>query len=175
MMKKVDTYLPSELRDAMQNLHLEGRKIIAISSPSEMYFFDKDNDPEKEDYAPEKVCADIDDVTVLSLDDGRHIGVITLAGSHMSVIDYEEKEVPRADDPTEINVLMMFRFLVGKTIVNFNVKTTKDSSCFFYVDKVFDMSQDEFIKGLEIIFDDKSRLSFEPDTDVSNNIIFTKN
>lgn len=161
----VDTYLPTELKKAIHNLHLEGKKIIAISSPSEMYFFDKNNNPMEKDYSPEKASTDVDDVTILGLDDGRHIGFITTAGSHMLVMTYKEKEVPKADEPTEINMSMMFRFLVGKTIAGFNVKTTSNSSSFGFVDKGFDVNQEEFIEGLEIIFDDKSKLIFEADFD----------
>ena len=75
-MANLDTYLPTELGKTLSDLKLQGRTIAEIESPSIVFgSIKKDKlDTETKDYETFYKDAEINLITLLTLDDGRHIG-----------------------------------------------------------------------------------------------------
>ena len=170
-----DIYLPAELERILSNLKLEGRIITKIESPS--YVFEsmkKDGlDTETGKYETWYKDAEVDMLTLLTLDDGRCIGFDFSSASRVSIYinpDFDmDKWTDREED--EVSVADLFLNIIGKKIKDFYIQKTDNVDKIFegggFIDGGFNEDQGSFILRLNINFEDGGCLYFE------NNIDFT--
>ena len=170
-----DTYLPAELERILYNLKLEGRIITKIESPSYVFSSIKKDrfDTETRKYETWYKDAEIDMLTLLTLDDGRCIGFDFSSASHVFIYinpDFDiEKEAEYKDD--DVSIACILSNIVGKKIKGFYVQKSGNMNKIFeyggFIDGGFNYNQDSFITSLNINFEDDGCLYFE------NNIDFT--
>lgn len=170
-----DTYLPAELERILSNLKLEGRTITKIESPSYVFSSIKKDrfDTETRKYETWYKDAEIDMLTLLTLDDGRCIGFDFSSASHVFIYinpDFDmDKWTDREED--EVSVADLFLNIIGKKIKDFYIQKTDNVDKIFegggFIDGWFNEDQGSFILRLNINFEDGGCLYFE------NNIDFT--
>ena len=170
-----DTYLPAELEKILSNLKLNGRIITKIESPSYVFgSIKKDRlDIETGKYETWYKDAEIDMLTLLTLDDGRRIGFDFSSASHVSVHINPDFDIEKEAECKEgdVSVASIFSKIVGKKIKDFYVKKDDDVNKILkhggFIDGGFNYNQDFFITHLGINLEDGGCLYFE------NNIDFT--
>ena len=170
-----DTYLPAELKKILSNLKLEGRTITKIESPSYVFgSIKKDRlDIETGKYETWYKDAEIDMLTLLTLDDGRRVGFDFSSASRVSIHinpDFDmEKHAEYKDD--DVSVASILSNIVGKKIKGFYIQKTDNIDKVFesggFIDGGFNEDQESFIMRFGINFEDGGCLYFE------NNIDFT--
>lgn len=172
-MASLDTYLPTELGKILSDLKLQGRTIAKIESPSIVFSSIKKDklDTETKNYETFYKDAEIDLITLLTLDDGRRIGFDFSSASHVGVyVDPEINIEEEADyDKGDITVTDLFSNVVGKKIKDFHIQKVdsidKLREGFGFEDGGFNENQESFITRFDIIFEKNDRICFENDID----------
>ena len=145
-----DTYLPAELEKILSNLKLNGRIITKIESPSYVFgSIKKDRlDIETGKYETWYKDAEIDMLTLLTLDDGRRIGFDFSSASHVSVHINPDFDIEKEAECKEgdVSVASIFSNIVGKKIKDFYVKKDDDVNKILkhggFIDGGFNYNQD---------------------------------
>ena len=168
-----DIYLPAELEKILSNLKLEGRTITKIESPSYVFGSIKKDRLDTETGKYETWCkdAEIDMLTLITLDDGRCIGFDFSSASRVSMYinpDFDmKKEAEYKEDNASVESL--FSNIVGKKIKGFHVQKDDNVDKIFedggFIDEGFNEDQESFILRLNINFEDGGCLYFENDID----------
>ena len=167
------TYLPTELGKILAELKLQGRTISKIESPSIVFSSIKKGklDEETKTYKTFYKDAEIDLITLLTLDDGRRIGFDFGSVSHVGVFVDPDIDVTEEADYSEgdTTVTDLFKNIIGKKIKDFHIHTTNDINelrkNFGYEDGGFDENQESFITQVDIVFEKNDRICFENDID----------
>ena len=172
-MATTDTYSPKELREHLDELELKGLKIAKVESPSIVYDSTKRErlDTETRKYRLIHKDAEVDQTIIFTFDTGRKVGVDFFSASHVFLtlfkVTYEMDDVSYKEG--DITISDIFPELIGKTIKDYLVFTTKDykdiRDADSWEDKGFDEKQEEFITKLEFIFTDNTHIGFECDID----------
>ena len=165
-METYDTYLPSELDKILSGLKLRGRTITKIESPSRIESSLKTERLKGDKYSLTRKNAEVDSLTILTLDDGRRIWFTFSSGSHVCVGTNTDID----SDECDATITNLFGSIVmGKKIKNYKIHKTKDalklSRSIPYIDKGLDKNQKVFIRKLDLIFEDNDGISFENEYD----------
>lgn len=172
-MATTDTYSPKELKELLDELELKGLKIAKVESPSIVYDSIRKErlDEDTKKYRMIHKDVEVDESIIFTFETGRKIGIDFFSASHVFVslfkVTYEMEDVSYKEG--DITVSDIFPELIGKTIKDYFISTTKNykeiRESDSWEDKGFNENQDEFITKLEFIFTDNTHASFECDID----------
>ena len=154
-----DTYLPAELERILSNLKLEGRTITKIESPSYVFSSIKKDrlDAETGKYETWYKDAEVDMLTLLTLDDGRRIGFDFSSASRVSVHINPDFDIEKEAEYKEGDVFVasIFSNIVGKKIKDFYVKKDDDVNKILkhggFIDGGFNYNQDFLLRASVLI------------------------